>query len=147
GARSFSIWNEAGELVYDSGSDLERITAERFPEHFNSDDENKFDSRSDDKGPEPEGVAIGTIDGNTYAFIGLERIGGVAVYDISTPTAPEFVNYATSRNFAAGGSDAVELAPEGITFIAAADSPSGDNLLVMSNEVSGSTTIYRIQAR
>ncbi len=48
---------------------------------------------SDDKGPEPEALAIGEIDGRTYAFIGNERIGGVAAYDISDPGAPVFMDY------------------------------------------------------
>ena len=83
GGRSFSIWNSSGKLAYDSGDLLERITSEAYPSNFNaSNDNNTFDNRSDDKGPEPEGVVIGKVLGKPYAFIGLERIGGVAVFDV-----------------------------------------------------------------
>ena len=55
--------------------------------NFNaSNDNNNFDDRSDNKGPEPEGLAVGTIDGRSYVFVGLERTGGIAAYDITTPT-------------------------------------------------------------
>jgi Choice-of-anchor I domain/Esterase-like activity of phytase len=88
GARSFSVWDVRGELVYDSGDLLERIGAEAYPSNFNaSNDNDTFDNRNDDKGPEPEGVVIGKVFGNSYAFIGLERIGGVAVFDVSDPAA------------------------------------------------------------
>lgn len=90
GARSFSIWDEYGRLVFDSGREFEEITAALLPEDFNSDnDENdSFDTRSDAKGPEPEGVVVGKIRGRSYAFIGLERVGGIMVYDVPALTAP-----------------------------------------------------------
>jgi hypothetical protein len=148
GARSFSIWNgDTGALVYDSGSDFERITAELIPDAFNSQGQNgSFDSRSDDKGPEPEAVTLAIIDGRTYAFIGLERVGGILVYDISDPANPVYQTYANNANYegdAAAGT-AGDVGPEGLHFIAAADSPNGENLLVVANEVSGSTTIYQV---
>ena len=89
------------ELVFDSSDQFEQITASMLPEDFNSDnDENaSFDSRSDDKGPEPEGVVTGVINGHTFAFIGLERIGGIMVYDVTTPAAPKFVQYINTRDF------------------------------------------------
>src|SRR5678815_1805137 len=94
GARSFSVWTSGGTLVSDSGDELERITAAAYPQNFNATNTgNTFDNRSDDKGPEPEGIALGTIDGRPYAFITLERIGGVMVYDVSDPAAPVFVQY------------------------------------------------------
>lgn len=149
GARSFSIWSAAdGSLVYDSGADIERLIAETYPDDFNStnDENSDFDGRSDNKGPEPEGVALGMIDGRTYAFIGLERIGGVLVYDITDPRAVEFVTYANNRDFSgeAEAGTAGDLGPEGVLFIAAADSPNGANLLVVTNEISGTTTIFQI---
>lgn len=153
GARSFSIWNADGGLVYDSGDDLERIAAQAFPDHFNaSNSNNDFDNRSDDKGPEPEGVVIGKISGRDYAFIGLERIGGVVVYDVSNPQRPVFVDYANNRDFdqdvetEEGGSNplAGDLGPEGLLFIKADDSPTGQPLLVTGNELSGTTTVYSI---
>lgn len=102
GARSFSIRTASGELVFDSGDDFEQIVASRLPDDFNStDDENDtFDGRSDDKGPEPEYVVVGKIAGDTYAFIGLERIGGIMVYRITDPTNAVFVDYLNTRDFA-----------------------------------------------
>ncbi len=148
GARSFSIRDAAGNLVFDSGDDFERITAAVDPENFNSnnDENGSFDSRSDDKGPEPEGIEIGRAFGNTYAFIGLERVGGVMVYDIGSPQDPRFVEYVNNRDFDgdAEAGTAGDLGPEGITFISAADSPIAFPLLAVANEVSGTTTIYKV---
>lgn len=148
GGRSFTIRDAAGNLVFDSGSDFERITAAVDRANFNSnnDDNDSFDSRSDDKGPEPEGIEIGQAFGSTYAFIGLERVGGIMVYDIDSPTAPRFVEYVNNRNFQgdAEAGTAGDLGPEGITFIPAADSPVRGPLLAVANEVSGTTTIYRV---
>ncbi|MDY6782286.1 MAG: choice-of-anchor I family protein [Cyanobacteriota bacterium] len=147
GARSFSIWDSQGNLVFDSGDDLERITAAAFPDNFNaSNDSNSFDNRSDNKGPEPEGVTTGVIDGRTYAFIGLERIGGVMMYDVSDPSSPQFVQYLNNRDFSGDpeAGTAGDLGPEGLVFINAEDSPIGRSLLVVANEVSGSTTVYDV---
>ncbi|MGB7443107.1 MAG: choice-of-anchor I family protein [Coleofasciculaceae cyanobacterium] len=147
GGRSFTIWDEFGNLVYDSGDDLEERLAQLLPANFNSDNtENSFDTRSDNKGPEPEGLTIGIVDGRTYAFIGLERVGGVMVYDITEPTTPQFVEYINNRDFSGdpAAGTAGDLGPEGLTFIAAEDSPNGQPLLAVGNEVSGSTTLYGI---
>lgn len=148
GGRSFSIWTTSGSLVFDSGDALERITAAAFPTNFNSNNDanNSFDTRSDDKGPEPEGVTIGRVGSKTYAFIGLERISGVVVYDISTPAAPVFVQYVNPRNFAGNPAlgSAGDLGPEGLFFIPIGDSPIQSPLLVVANEVSGTTTIFEI---
>ncbi len=161
GARSFSIFNEAGELVFDSGEDFERIVAEQIPEGFNTtnDENDSFDDRSSDKGPEPEAVATGEIGGTPYAFIGLERVGGLMVYNVSNPTDPQFVQYINNRNFSVQFdtddegdpnptpeqlSQARDLGPEGIEFISAEESPNGNPLLAVGNEVSGTTTLYNI---
>lgn len=148
GTRSFTIWNgQTGALVYDSGQMLEEITAVAHPDYFNaSNDSNDFDNRSDNKGPEPEGVAIGEINGRVYAFIGLERIGGIAVFDVTNPTAPEFTQYINTRDFSAepGAGTGGDLGPEGLTFIPATDSPTGHPLLAVAYEISGSTVLYQI---
>lgn len=151
GARSFSIFEPlaTGLLpVFDSGSQLERITAAMLPAAFNAnnDDNNSFDSRSDDKGPEPEALTVGVIDGRTFAFVGLERIGGIMVYEISDPSAPLFVQYLNNRDFSvdAETTEAGDLGPEGLIFIPAGDSPTGRYLLAAANEVSGTTTLYTI---
>jgi DNA-binding beta-propeller fold protein YncE len=137
GARSFTVWNLAGEVVYDSGDSLEQFFAVTSPEAFNfqDNDPEEFDARSDDKGPEPEGVTVGEVNGVTYAFVGLERMGGVMVYDLSDPAAPVLVTYANTP---------ADISPEGLIFISAENSPNGKALLVVANEVSGTTTIYEI---
>lgn len=146
GTRSFSIFDELGNLVFDSGDALEQITAAALPDEFNStnDENDSFENRSDNKGPEPEGVAVGVVDGETYAFIGLERIGGVVVYNVSDPTAPEFVQYLNNRDFTGDAEEgtAGDLGAEGLAFISAEDSPTGRPALVVGNEVSGSTTFF-----
>lgn len=148
GARSFSIWDTDGNLVFDSGDQFETLLAERLPADFNSDnDENgSFDSRSDAKGPEPEGVTVGKLGDRLYAFIGLERIGGIMVYDITDPNAPQFVTYNNNRDFSgdAEAGTAGDLGPEGVLFIPGDQSPTGGNLLAVTNEVSGSTTVYSV---
>ena len=151
GGRSFSIFDEDGNLIFDSGRAFETITANLLPLEFNSDnDENdSFDSRSDDKGPEPEGITIGRIGDQIIAFIGLERIGGVISYDITDPENPVFVDYINNRDFQGDveAGTAGDLGPEGLLFISATDSPNGNPLLVVTNEVSGSTTIYSVEDR
>ncbi|AHM61937.1 5'-nucleotidase [Flammeovirgaceae bacterium 311] len=156
GARSFSIWNEQGQLIWDSQDEFERILADLLPDNFGStnDEGPSFDGRSDDKGPEPEGIVIGKIGGKTYAFIGLERIGGVMVYNISNPFAPEFITYANNRDFSAifdedspeGFLQAKDLGPEGLVFIAAHESPTKTDLLLLTNEVSGTTTLFEVKS-
>lgn len=149
GARSFSIRNARGRLLFDSGKEFEKKTAALLPDEFNSnnDENDSFDTRSDDKGPEPEGVDVGRVAGRTYAFIGLERVGGVMVYDVSRPANARFVDYATSRDFdgdpAAG--TAGDLGPEGILFIPRNESSTHKPLVVVANEVSGTTTIYEVR--
>jgi hypothetical protein len=149
GTRSFTIWSTDGELIYDSMNDFERITAAYYPLWFNSDADSNdsFDSRSDDKGPEPEALTIGKIDGKTYAFIGLERMGGIMVYDITNPEDVNFVQYLNTRDYSGDPltGTAGDLAPEGFCFISAEDSPNGKALLVAAFEVSGTTTIFEIE--
>jgi len=148
GGRSFSIWTAGGEQLFDSGSDFERITAEAEFVFFNTTPtENTFESRSDDKGPEPEGVVLGEVSGRTYAFVGLERVGGVMVYDVTDPHAPVHVQYLNNRDFSAepGTRAAGDLGAEGLAFVEGDDSPlPGVPLLAVANEVSGSTTLYRV---
>jgi len=148
GARSFSIWDDAGNLVWDSADDFEQITADYLAPFFNSnnDDNDSFKSRSDDKGPEPEAIAIAEINGTPYAFIGLERVGGVMIYDITDPTAPKFENYINNRDFSVDATDpaAGDLGPEDIKVIDAADSPNGETIIMVANEVSGTVSFYGV---
>lgn len=153
GARSFTIWNaDTMQPVFDSGSDFEVITANRLGvDHFNaSNDDNEGDDRSDDKGPEPEAIEIGMVDGKTYAFIGLERVGGVMVYNVSNPQAPSFVQYINERDFSLDAEDDFaivgDLGPESIKFVSADNSPTGKPMLIVGNEVSGTTTFFDIES-
>ena len=148
GARSFSIYTTDGQQVFDSGDDFEAITAGLIAENFNStnDENGSFDDRSDDKGPEPEGIEIGTIGASTYAFIGLERVGGVMVYDITDPLNPVYVRYLQNRDFDGVAVDgtAGDLGPEGLVFVGAEESADGHAYIVTSNEVSGTITAHRL---
>lgn len=164
GARSFSIWSQDGSLRFDSGDDFEQITAMAVPDFFNTpDDENVFDGRSDNQGPEPEGVTTGKILGRHYAFVVLERIGGIMVYDITNPNRPRFQQYVNNRNFdifpkedcpsvrgaleSAKCREVGDLGPEGVLFIPWFKSPIFRPLVVVANETSGSTTIFRVFTR
>ena len=148
GSRSFTIFDKDGNVVFDSGDDFEQIIAERFPEIFNSnnDDNDSFDSRSDAKGPEPEAITVGEVGDKLYAFIGLERQGGVMIYDITDPANASFVDYVASRDFTADAEtpEAGDLGPEGLVFISAHDSPTNTPLLAVANEVSGTTSIFAV---
>jgi len=144
GGRSFSIWDEFGNQVYDSGDDFEQITAAVLPEFFNSDNEaNNFDNRSDNKGPEPEGVTVGKINDRSYAFVGLERVGGVMVYEVTDPSNPSFVQYINTRDFSGEEEEILgDSGPEGLIFIPAEESPNGKPLLVVTYEISGTTAVF-----
>jgi hypothetical protein len=156
GGRSFSIWSESGELIFDSGADFEKITAERFSANFNADNTgNAFDNRSDNKGPEPEGVSVAKLFGRTYAFITLERIGGIMVYDITNPFKVFFEAYLNTRDFGVDPCIEVDgecttnpavgdLGPEVARVVEGDESPTGKPLLVVAHEISGTTTVYEI---
>jgi hypothetical protein len=146
GGRSFSIWNVTNGLsqVFDSGDDFEQILAgfsanPLTPSIFNSDGTpGSFDSRSDNRGPEPEGLAVGTVGNRLYSFVGIERAGGFMVYDITNPSNPFFVDYINDWQLG-------DISPEGLLFIPAADSPNGTPLLIVANEVSRNLVIYSVK--
>jgi hypothetical protein len=184
GGRSFSILTNDGRLVYDSANEFETVIADKVKKGelaawaFNATNDTNspgavpgesndtFDSRSDAKGPEPEGVVVGQVGGRTYAFVGLERIGGVMIYDVTNPRAPFYVDYVNgkeTRDFGQPVCTAVDvkgecangvpnpaagdLGPEGLAFVPASDSPNGRPLLIVGNEISGSTRIYEVVAK
>lgn len=143
GARSFSIWDANGRLIFDSGDDVGLITAAVHGENFNSDeDENKGDTRSDAKGAEPEALALGKINDRTYAFVGLERMGGILVYDITNPFNVTFIDYFYNRGTVEGADITGDLAPEGMKFVAETDTSPA--LLIVGNEISGSVSVWEI---
>lgn len=145
GGRSFSVWRIAAanslELVFDSGSDFERVLRETIPESYrHSDNPEGYDQRSDNSGPEPEGLVVGEVGGDRFAFIGLERAGGVMIYNVTDPRTPRFVRYLPPYDDPTGS----DIAPEGLIFVDQKQSPSGRPLLVVCNEVSGTLTAYSI---
>ncbi|RTE54219.1 alkaline phosphatase [Arenibacter aquaticus] len=135
GGRSFSIWSTSGDLIYDSADGIGKKTLEVNPAYFNA-DEGEADGRSDDKGAEPESVVTLKVGNATLLFVGLERSGGVLVYDISNPNSPEYVTWLF---------DEVDVAPEGLLAISKTDSPTGEHLLIITNEVSNTVAIYEIK--
>jgi DNA-binding beta-propeller fold protein YncE len=124
GGRSVSIRTTSGELVYDSGSILDREAHARLVYD---------DGRSRDKGVEPEGVALLKVEGRTYAFVGLERTtkAAVAIFDITDPEETTFVDMIVTTG---------DLSPEGL----AAYKYRGNHYLAISNEVAapGATTTH-----
>ena len=162
GGRSFTVFQatEKGlEEVFTSGDDFEALTAQYVPEYFNASNDNAvLDDRSGKKGPEAESVTVGTVDGKTYAFVALERTGGVMAYDVTDPAAITFVNYVNTRDFGTTveGSEEYEdgeldkwvtggdVAPEGLLFLDAASSPNGGPLLLAACEVSGTVAVYQL---
>lgn len=141
GARSFSIWDADAKLVFDSGDQLEQLTRDVPNVAFNaSNDNNTVDDRSPAKGPEPEAVVVGKFGSKHYAFIGLERVGGVVVYDVTNPQRPIFETYLNTRTGATG-----DRGPEGLALIKAENSPTGKPLLVVANETSGTTAVLEIR--
>ncbi|MDP3172935.1 MAG: choice-of-anchor I family protein, partial [Phenylobacterium sp.] len=140
GGRGVSIFRQNADgtitKVRETGGEFEAIIAQKFPNLHNTENGATPDNRSDNKGPEPEGVAVGVVGDRIYAFVTLERVGGVMIYDVTDPTQASFVGYkpATSQDYA----------PEVVKFVSAADSPTGQALLISANEVSGTTTIYTI---
>ncbi|TOQ52221.1 alkaline phosphatase [Vibrio parahaemolyticus] len=158
GARSFSIWNENGELVFDSGDDFATVALLNEGKYFNStnDSNSSGDDRSDDKGIEPEAIEVAKINGRYYAFIGLERQGGIMVYDITEPKQAQFLHYVNHRDYTQPVCTLVEdgecandtynpkagdLAPESINYF----TRNGQHFIAIGNEVSGTTSVFRIE--
>ena len=150
GGRSFSILNATtGALVHDSGDLLERLTSTdaAFGSIFNASNTTGNPvrkNRSDDKGPEPEGTTIGMIRDTTYAFVSLERQGGVLILNVNDPANPRLVQYLNNRSLTTGAGD---QGPEGLLFVSAANSPTGSPLLILANEVSSTVAVYQIGLR
>lgn len=158
GARSFTVWNADAELVFDSGDDIAQRVYAADADNFNSDNESNdsADSRSDDKGTEPEAIEVAVIGERAFAFVGLERQGGVMVYDVTDPAAPVFQSYLNNRDFSEAvctevdgdgecdndtyNSAAGDLGPESIDYF----SRNNKHYIAVGNEVSGTTTVYEL---
>jgi len=143
GSRSISIFDgENGHLMWDSGDVFEQTAAKLIPSYFNWNSKKgkvKVDARSEDKGCEPENVTTGIVGEKRYAFAGLERTSGIAVFDITgieNGSAPEIVDFYL---------DPKDRGPEGILFIPAEKSPSGEPLLVVGFEYSKTLAVYAVK--
>ena len=141
GSRSMSVFDgETGKVIWDSGEMFERVLAKIAPEYFNWNSKKgkvKMDKRSGDKGCEPENVTVGEVGNRRYAFVGLERTSGIAVFDITEPVAPKLVDFYL---------DPLDRGPEGVLFIPAEKSPmAGQALLVVGYEYSKTLTIYTVK--
>lgn len=134
--------------MYDSGDAFEQITTKFAPSGFNSDNEkaSSLDKRSTSKGPEPEDVKVVKLYGKQYAFVSLERVGGIIAYNVTNPNAAQFVTYTNDRNFALADTQQ-DLGPEGLHIVDGTKSPTGKPLLLVANETSGSLSIYEIRAK
>jgi uncharacterized protein YjiK/phosphodiesterase/alkaline phosphatase D-like protein/2',3'-cyclic-nucleotide 2'-phosphodiesterase (5'-nucleotidase family) len=128
GARSFSILDSTGALVFDSGDMIEMIVASLHGSNFD-------DGRSDNKGPEPEGVAVATLGARTFAFVGLERSHMTLVFDVTNPLAPTYVTSLVRTG---------DTNPEGIVVVSETDSPSGRPLVLVTNEVSNTLSVFEL---
>jgi len=148
GARSFSIWNAAtGALVFDSKDLIEQIIAHDavYDSLFNMSNTiaaTAKKNRSDDKGPEPEGITTAFIAGSHYVFVSMERVGGVMAFNVNNPQAPVFAGYYNNRMAATNGPD---LGAEGIIYIPADQSPNGNKLVILANEISSTLSVYQVQ--
>jgi hypothetical protein len=140
GGRSFSIYNAStGQQVYDSGSDLEQRAYATLPSSLLSNAQ--VLGRLDNKGPEPESVVVGQIGTKTYAFVALERTSAILMYDVSNPAAPVFMQWMQNTSTLADG----DVSPEGLSFVSAAQSPTGKPLLLAGYEVSGTLAVWEIK--
>lgn len=138
GGRSMSLLKPNGRLIYDTGDQLERLSATLDPANYNKDNESSaIDNRSDNKGPEPEAVDTGEIDGHTYAFLAAERSGMIYAFDLSsTPGEAEFAGWINTREG--------DLGPEGIEFVSRWDSPTGKAMLLVTYEITGTVAAYSV---
>jgi hypothetical protein len=146
GGRSITVVREDdGVVVGDSGSQIEEYIAAEFAFAFNTQAPDvQFDIRSDDKGIEIEGMFVDYLEGVPYAFAVFERFGGVAMFNLCTPSDPILETYYTNRVFENSTGD---WGPEDVILVKAADSPTGKNILIISNEFSGSLAIYELSGQ
>jgi DNA-binding beta-propeller fold protein YncE len=126
GARSFSVFNSSGTMIFDSGDQLEQIIKAQYPTLWD-------DGRSDNKGPEPESAVMGKVNGRDILFLGLERSNAVMVWDMTDLNNVMFLEMLfTSGN----------IGPEGLAFF----TTDVGSFLAVSNEVSRTTSLYQVNA-
>ena len=157
GANSTTMYHN-GAFVWDSADLLDQIQTSAFGvaningAHSLSADKSTMNyvgqDRSDDKGSEPEGVAVGMVGERRIAILGLERMTALVVFDITDPRAPVFQEWLQMLpTKATPAKDVKHWSPEGIVFVPADKSPSGKALIITSYELSGSLSIHEIEPR
>ena len=157
GSNSMTMYRN-GLVIWDSGDLLDQIQTAAFGvaningSHSLSADKATMNyvgqDRSDDKGAEPEGVAVGMVGDRRIAVLGLERMTALAVFDITQPRSPVFIEWLQMvPTKATPAKDVKYWSPEGIVFVAADKSPSGKALIITSYELSGSLSIHQIEPR
>jgi hypothetical protein len=157
GSNSMTMYRN-GMPIWDSGELLDQIQTKAFGvaningSHSLSSDKSTMNyvgqDRSDDKGAEPEGVAVGMVGDRRIAILGLERMTALAIFDITEPRNPVFQEWLQMLpTKATPAKDVKHWSPEGIVFVPADKSPSGKALIITSYELSGSISIHQIEPR
>jgi 2',3'-cyclic-nucleotide 2'-phosphodiesterase (5'-nucleotidase family) len=149
GSRGLSLWKKEADnsLSFVSHLPLEAELFQRDPQRHNANDgglKTAFDARSDDKGPEPEAVAVTTLaNGTVIAVAGMERQNGVIVVDITNPASPQVIRYINDSSKGL-------ISPETVTIVDAANSPTGTTIAIVGyegiadNSVPGGVGVYEI---
>eukprot|EP01060_Flectonema_neradi_P027102 TRINITY_DN3673_c0_g1_i1.p1 TRINITY_DN3673_c0_g1~~TRINITY_DN3673_c0_g1_i1.p1 ORF type:complete len:755 (+),score=218.82 TRINITY_DN3673_c0_g1_i1:75-2339(+) len=147
GGRSYLVMDAVtGEVVHESGSQFEKLIEKYAPKFFGIND-GAFASgekRSTKKGPEPESLDVGEVDGVPLMFVGLERVGLIAVYDISDVTAPKFHSFGSSLSESKCDDTSLLVDPEALKFVPAAENPTNHDILISSGSVSNSLTVFKV---
>jgi hypothetical protein len=157
GSNSMTMYRN-GIVIWDSAELLDQIQTKAFGvtningSHSLSSDKSTMNyvgqDRSDDKGSEPEGVAVGMVGNRRIAILGLERMTALAIFDITQPRNPVFQEWLQMLpTKATPAKDVKHWSPEGIVFVPADKSPSGKALVITSYELSGSLSIHQIEPR
>jgi hypothetical protein len=157
GSNSMTMYRN-GIAIWDSADLLDQIQTQAFGvaningSHSLSSDKSTMNyvgqDRSDDKGGEPEGVAVGMVGDRRIAILGLERMTALAIFDITAPGNPVFQEWLQMLpTKATPAKDVKHWSPEGIVFVPANKSPSGKALIITSYELSGSLSIHQIEPR
>jgi hypothetical protein len=157
GSNSMTMYRN-GIVIWDSAELLDQIQTQAFGvtningSHSLSSDKSTMNyvgqDRSDDKGAEPEGVAVGMVGDRRIAILGLERMTALAIFDITQPRNPVFQEWLQMLpTKATPAKDVKHWSPEGIVFVPADKSPSGKALIITSYELSGSLSIHQIEPR
>lgn len=148
GGRSISVWDSEGARLWDSGDQMEKTIASKWPDFFNSDHEkdNSRKSRSDARGLEREALVYGELEGVPLVFVGLERASVVLTYDLRNPLKPNLVGSTKLRNHesALGTPESGDSGPEGLDFISGDKSPNGKPLLLVASEVSNTVSVFEV---